>query len=58
MIIRVLITIFVIAYIVWFISNRILGKNLGLAKVIAATLVVVSMIYLTLGILSHLVEGG
>jgi len=57
MIIRVLITIFVIAYIVWFISNRILGKNLGLAKVIATTLVAVSMIYLTLGVLSHLVEG-
>lgn len=56
MFIRVLLATFVIGYIVWFINNRVLGKNLGLAKVIATTLVVVSLVYLVLGVLSHLVE--
>lgn len=54
---RILVIAVVIAYIVWFVSNRILGKNLALAKVIATTLVITSVIYLLLGGLSYLVEG-
>lgn len=54
---RILVVAVVIAYIVWFVSNRILGKNLALAKVIATTLVITSVIYLLLGGLSYLVEG-
>ncbi|HAY41204.1 MAG TPA: hypothetical protein DCX64_02920 [Gammaproteobacteria bacterium] len=55
--IRLLIIAFVIGYFVWFIGNRILGKNLALARVIAATLVITSLVYLSLGILSYVVEG-
>lgn len=54
---RILVVAVVIAYVVWFVSNRILGKNLALAKVIATTLVITSVIYLLLGGLSYLVEG-
>ena len=54
---RILVIAVVIAYIVWFVSNRVLGKNLALAKVIATTLVITSVIYLLLGGLSYLVEG-
>lgn len=54
---RILVVAVVIAYVVWFVSNRILGKNLALAKVIATTLVITSIIYLLLGGLSYLVEG-
>ena len=46
-----------VATIIWFISNRLLGKNLTLAKVITTTLIVVSLMYLLLGIISYLVEG-
>ena len=55
--IRILIIAFVIGYVVWFVNNRILGKNLALARVISATLVITSLVYLLLGILSYLVEG-
>jgi hypothetical protein len=55
--IRLLIIAFVIGYFVWFINNRILGKNLAFARVIAATLVITSIVYLLLGILSYVVEG-
>jgi hypothetical protein len=48
--------IFVIAYIVWFINNRILGKHLALAKVIAFALVASSFAGLVLWTLSYLVE--
>jgi hypothetical protein len=41
---------------VWKINNKLLGKNLKLAQVIAATLVVTSLVYLVLGILSYLIE--
>jgi hypothetical protein len=54
---RIIIIAFVIGYFVWFINNRILGKNLALARVISATLVVTSVVYLVLGILSYVVEG-
>ncbi len=57
MLIRILIITFVVAYVIWFISNRVLGKNLTLAKVVAVTLVATSAVYLLLGILSHLIEG-
>jgi hypothetical protein len=55
--IRILIIAFIIGYIVWFVNNRILGKNLALARVIAATLVITSVVYLLLGSLSYLMEG-
>ncbi len=55
--IRILIIAFIIGYIVWFVNNRILGKNLALARVISATLVITSVVYLLLGSLSYLVEG-
>ncbi len=57
MLIRILIVTFVVAYVIWFISNRVLGKNLTLAKVVAVTLVATSAVYLLLGILSYLIEG-
>jgi predicted PurR-regulated permease PerM len=55
--IRILIIAFIIGYIVWFVNNRILGRNLALARVISATLVITSVVYLLLGSLSYLVEG-
>ncbi|WP_201340154.1 hypothetical protein [Isorropodon fossajaponicum symbiont] len=57
MFIRILIIAFVIGYFVWWINNRVLGKNLKIARVIAATLVVTSVVYLLLGSLSYLIEG-
>ena len=56
-IVRILFAVVVIAYIIWFVNKRLLGRNLGLARVIAATLVVTSVIYLLLGSLSYLIEG-
>ncbi|MBT3187070.1 MAG: hypothetical protein HN828_00215 [Candidatus Thioglobus sp.] len=55
--IRILIIAFIIGYVVWFVNNRILGKNLALARVIAMTLVITSVVYLLLGSLSYLIEG-
>ncbi|MDC9726401.1 MAG: hypothetical protein PSN35_01030 [Candidatus Thioglobus sp.] len=55
--IRLLIIAVVIGYCVWFISNKVLGKNLKMARVIATTLVVTSVVYLLLGSLSYLLEG-
>ncbi|MDC9715350.1 MAG: hypothetical protein PSN36_06010 [Gammaproteobacteria bacterium] len=55
--IRLLIIAFVVGYAIWFFNKRILGKNLALARVIAATLVVTSVVYLLLGSLSYLIEG-
>ncbi|MCH9645487.1 MAG: hypothetical protein K0U08_02445 [Proteobacteria bacterium] len=55
--IRLLIIAFVIGYCVWFIGNKVLGKNLKIARVIAATLIVTTVIYLLLGSLSYLLEG-
>jgi len=55
--IRILIIAFIIGYVVWFVNNRILGRNLALARVIAASLVITSVVYLLLGSLSYLVEG-
>ncbi len=54
--IRLLIIAFVVGYCVWFVSNKVLGKNLKMARVIAATLVVTTVIYLLLGVLSYLLE--
>ncbi len=48
---------FVISYIVWWINNWILGKNLQIARVITLTLSVISITYLLFGILSYLIEG-
>jgi predicted PurR-regulated permease PerM len=55
--IRLLIIAFVLAYCIWFVSNKILGKNLKMARIIAVTLVVTSLVYLFLGVLSYLIEG-
>ena len=55
--IRLLIIAFVVGYCVWFISNKVLGKNLKIARVIAATLIVTTVIYLLLGSLSYFLEG-
>ena len=57
MIIRILIVVFVLGFVIWFVNNRLLGKNLALAKVIAITLVITSVMYLLLGILSYFIEG-
>lgn len=57
MFIRILMIAFVIGYFVWWINNRFFGKNLKMARVIATTLVVISVIYLLLGSLSYLIEG-
>ncbi len=57
MFIRILVIAFVIGYFVWWINNRVLGKNLKIARVVATTLVVISVIYLLLGSLSYLIEG-
>jgi len=46
----------VIAYVVWFLNNRVLGKHLALAKVIAFTLVASSVLGLILWVLSSIVE--
>jgi uncharacterized membrane protein len=54
--VRLLIIAFVIGYCIWFISNKVLGKNLKIARVIAATLVVTTAIYLLLGSLSYLLD--
>lgn len=54
--IRLLIIAFIVAYIIWFVNNKILGKNLALAKVVAVTLMATSVVYLLLAILSHFVE--
>ena len=54
--IRLLIIAFVIGYCVWFVSNKVLGKNLKIARVIAATLLVTTVIYLLLGSLSYVLE--
>ena len=54
--IRLLIIAFVTGYCVWFVSNKVLGKNLKMARVIAATLVVTTVIYLLLGSLSYVLE--
>lgn len=53
---RILIIAFVIGYLIWFVNNRVLGKNLKLAQVLAITLVSVSFLYFFLAILSYLVE--
>ncbi|CAC9647768.1 hypothetical protein [bacterium endosymbiont of Bathymodiolus sp. 5 South] len=55
-ILRLLVIAFIIGYVVWKINNKLLGKNLKLAQVIAAALVVTSLVYLVLGILSYLIE--
>lgn len=55
--IRLLMIAFLVGFCVWFISNKVLGKNLKVAHVIAATLVVTSVVYLLLGSLSYLLEG-
>ena len=55
--IRLLIVAFVIGYVIWFVNNRILGKNLALARVIAITLIATSAIYLVLAALSYFIEG-
>jgi hypothetical protein len=57
MFIRILVIAFVIGYFVWWINNRVLGKNLKIARVVSTTLVVISVIYLLLGSLSYLIEG-
>ncbi len=55
-ILRLLLIALVVGYLVWTINNKLLGKNLKLARVIAATLVITSLVYLVLGILSYLIE--
>jgi hypothetical protein len=51
---RLLVIAFIIGYVVWKINNKLLGKNLKLAQVIAATLVVTSLVYLVLGNAIHI----
>jgi len=56
-IIRIFIIAFLVGFAIWYISNKVFGKNLGIAKVIAITLVGTSAVYVFLGALSHFVEG-
>lgn len=55
-ILRILVSTLIIGYIIWIVNNRLLGKNLKLARVIAATLATTSLVYLVFGILSYLIE--
>ncbi|CAB5493955.1 hypothetical protein AZO1586I_680 [Bathymodiolus thermophilus thioautotrophic gill symbiont] len=55
-ILRILVITLIIGYIIWIVNNRLLGKNLKLARVIAATLATTSLVYLVFGILSYLIE--
>lgn len=55
-ILRLLVIALIIGYVVWIVNNKLLGKNLKLARVIATTLVTTSLVYLVLGILSYLIE--
>ncbi len=54
--IRVLAIAFIIGYLIWFVNYKMLGKNLGLAKVVAVVLVFVSVMMVLLSVLSHLIE--
>lgn len=47
-----------VGYGLWFINHHILGGNLTLPKAFIGTLLVSSLMYLFLGILSYWVEGG
>lgn len=53
---RILIIIFVISYFIWLINNRILGKNIALARVIAAVLLISGITSVFLISLSYLLE--
>lgn len=58
LVLRILIAAFVIGYVVWFVSNRILGKNLILSRVMLISLLITGLIYSLLAVLSYLLEGG
>jgi len=56
MFLRILIVAVLLGFAIWFINNKILGRNYTLAKIIAITLVITSLSYIFLGTLSFLVE--
>jgi len=51
MIYKLLIAAFIVSYIIWLFYNRVMGKNLGLAKVITWVLASACLIYLTISVL-------
>lgn len=54
--IRILIIVLIVSYLIWFVNNRILGKNIALTHVITTTLLITGLLYLFLGGLSYLLE--
>lgn len=56
MFIKIIVIAFIVGYFIWIVNNKILNKNILLARVIAITLLVTSVVYLILGILSYLIE--
>jgi len=56
MFLRILIIAVLLGFVIWFINNRILGRNYTLAKIVAITLVITSLSYIVLGTLSFIVE--
>lgn len=54
---RLLLIALIIGYIAWLANKKLLGKNFKLSQVITLTLVITSLVYLILGILSYLIEG-
>ncbi len=57
MFIRILFIALLVGYFIWIVNKKLLNNNIALARVIAATLVVTSLVYLILGSLSYLIEG-
>jgi hypothetical protein len=56
MFLRILIIAVLLGFAIWFINNKILGRNYTLVKIIAITLLITSLSYIFLGTLSFLVE--
>ncbi len=57
MFIRILFIALLVGYFIWIVNKKLLNNDIALARVIAATLVLTSLVYLILGGLSYLIEG-
>jgi len=51
MIYKLLIAAFIVSYIIWLFYNRVMGRNLGLSKVITWVLASACLIYLIISVL-------
>jgi len=56
-ILRLLIAALVVSYIIWLFYNQVMGKNLGLSKIVTWVLAAIFLIYLILSGLSYILEG-